>query len=166
MDIPGSPKSQSRPRPKQTPSAPGALHLSGLPRYHPAAYSNSSSKTNTPSTGSSVTSPYVTVAYGRPLSPKTASSRFFEPAQRQQLSYYQQHLLQASLGATTPSGSGKKPESPKLQPSAGRPGPVTPLELGDEMEGYFSAGRNSPNVDAIMREEKKRLSDLSLRKPS
>jgi len=105
-------------------------------------------------------------AYGGPLSPKSAF-RFFEPAQRQQLSYYQQHLLQASLGnATTPSASGKKPESPKLQPSAGSPGPVTPLELGDEVDGYFSTGRKSPNVDALIREEKKRLGDYSPRKTS
>jgi hypothetical protein len=168
MDVPNSPKSQSRPRPKQTASAAsGSLHLSALPRFHPAAYSTSSSKSASPANGSSVNSPVGAGAYGGPLSPKSAF-RFFEPAQRQQLSYYQQHLLQASLGgATTPNTSGKKPESPKLQPSAGSPGPVTPLELEDEVEGYFSAGRKSPlNVDALIREEKKRLADYSPRKTS
>jgi len=167
MDNPNSPKSKSRPRPNQTASAASSsLHLSSLPRFHPAAYSASSSKTNTPATGSNATSPHVTGAYGGPLSPKNAA-RFLDSTQRQHLSYYQQHLLQASLGATNSTTSGQKPQSPKLQPSAGSPGPVTPLELEDEMGGYFNAGRKSPlNVDALIREEKKRLGEISPRKTS
>lgn len=79
-------------------------------------------------------------------------------AQRQ-LFAYQREMVSAAR-AQSP-GKGEKPVSPRLAP-LGSPGPVTPLELGDE-DGYLAAGaRNSGQqhggapdelVERLIREE-------------
>ena len=135
------------------------LHLTALPRFHPANYNSTS--TMSTAAGSSDTYPNPS------LSPRN-SARGFDADQRQ-LSYYHQHLLaQSTMGANTANVNGKKPSSPKLVPLAGSPGPVTPLEL--EGENYLSAGssnaNNSPSVDAILHEDSKRRMDPSRRSNS
>ncbi|RMX71932.1 hypothetical protein D0869_15132 [Hortaea werneckii] len=73
-----------------------------------------------------------------PVSPR-AHQRMLSDAQRQ-LFAYQREMVSAAR-AQSP-GKGEKPVSPRLAP-LGSPGPVTPLELGDE-DGYLAAGaRNS-----------------------
>jgi hypothetical protein len=162
-----SSKSSRRPRPAKPPSySPSSsgnhLHLPSLPRFHPANYNlGSSSMSTTPE--SSLASPNA------PISPSRGSGgtgRFFDPEQRE-LSYYHQHLLAQSAVAGASNGpNGKKPESPKLMPLTGSPGPVTPLEL--EGESYISAGASgnkSPlSVEALIQEEGKRCGDLSPRR--
>jgi len=148
MEPPTLPSTQPRRHgPKPTPygSSPSSqLHLSSLPRFHPANYkSTSSSMAASPS--SSVTS----------------------PNDQRHLSYYHQHLVAQASMATSPAGAlGKKPLSPKLAPLMGSPGPVTPLEL--DGDSYMTAGASSKksslaSVDAIIREKAKRHGDASPR---
>jgi hypothetical protein len=66
---------------------------------------------------------------------------------------YHQHLL-AQIAAPPPqiavtassSSPAARPESPKLVPRAGSPGPVTPLELADA-EGYMGARAGTVRKD-------------------
>lgn len=156
MDPPALPSSRPRRRgPKPSPyssSSNGQLHLSSLPRFHPANFNSaSSSMTTTPNSAASPNPPY-----------------FSNSVDQSQLSYYHQHLLAQSALATTATGSnGKRPNSPKLAPLAGSPGPVTPLEL--DGENYLTAGlsshsqKNVLGVDAMLREEARRRGELSPR---
>jgi hypothetical protein len=110
--------------------------------------------------GSSLASPNVSVS---PSRGSGGSERFFDPEQRE-LSYYHQHLLaQSAMTNISNTTNGKKPDSPKLMPLTGSPGPVTPLEL--EGESYLSAGASgnkSPlSIEALIREEAKRHGDMS-----
>jgi hypothetical protein len=166
MDIPASKANNRRPQrdaPPVTASssssslcspAPGPpLRLVGLPRFHPAAYNNPSSTAGASSGASSTSSSSASIA-------STGQTQDHHEQQQQQqqqagqLAYYHQHLLAqiapppqisitaSSAGSAASGGSQQRalrPESPKLVPRAGSPGPVTPLELA-ETEGYMSAG--------------------------
>jgi hypothetical protein len=154
MEV-SSPSEKCRRRPKPA-NAASQLHLTSLPRFHPANYNNS--------TSSSMDTTPNSLSPNPSLSPRT-TVRYFDPDQRQQLSYYHQHLLaQSTMGtnSTSANTSGKKPSSPKLVPITGSPGPVTPLEL--EGDNYIVAGtKSSPTVDSVLREDAKRRGDSTRR---
>jgi hypothetical protein len=164
-----SPKSNKarRPRPQKSQYSASAapLHLSGLPRFHPATYgcsssSNPSSLSTTP--GGSTPSNASTPRHGNPppLSPRT-QQRMFE-AQRQ-LSHYQQHLIsQYASKDHNVSSMLVKPDSPKLSPTTASPGPVTPLEL-EERDGYLG-GPGVASGSGIKREDLKLRGDNSPRR--
>ncbi|RMX96235.1 hypothetical protein D0868_11294 [Hortaea werneckii] len=126
-----------------------SLKLPSLPRFHPANFPSANSSMQ--STPEAMNSPQP------PVSPR-AHQRMLSDAQRQ-LFAYQREMVSAAR-AQSP-GKGEKPVSPRLAP-LGSPGPVTPLELGDE-DGYLAAGaRNSGQqhggtpdelVERLIREE-------------
>jgi hypothetical protein len=133
------------------------LTLSSLPRFHPAAYSSTSSSIST-TPGSKDASPQPVTS-----SPRSSQQRQQQPlsdAQRQ-IFTFQREMLNAARG---PSNRTAKPDGPKLLPLAGSPGPVTPLEL--EGDGYLDAGAASGNVDVdkLIRDEAKRRGEISPRR--
>lgn len=88
------------------------------------------------------------------MSPRS-QQRQVSDAQRQLFAYQRELLNQQSRGPSAVAYVAS-PKSPRLQPSKGDPGPVTPLEL--EGEGYLSAGATGQktDVDKIIQKEKKR----------
>jgi hypothetical protein len=157
MDAPLPSQSTKPPRRKtrkpQTAVHDPALTLSSLPRFHPAAYSSTSSSMST-TPGSKDASPQPL------LSPRSSQQRQMSDAQRQ-IFIFQREMLNAARG---PSNRTLKPDGPKLLPLAGSPGPVTPLEL--EGEGYLDAGAANGNVDVdkLIRDEAKRRGEISPRR--
>ena len=82
-----------------------------------------------------------------------------------QLFSYQREIMSATRGVA----GNKKPDSPKLQPLAGSPGPVTPLELEGAKEGGYlmvgagvsgatSSDAQKDYVDRLIRKERGELS--------
>jgi hypothetical protein len=124
MVIPSSPRS----RVGKTGSP---LQLPGLPRFHPANYpSDSGSTENTPTSG----------VYRGNETPHMHSTGQYSEAQRQIHAYQREMLASASQGVKRQAqNTSNKPTSPRLVP-LGSPGPITPLELGEEQGGYLVAG--------------------------
>jgi hypothetical protein len=145
-----------RPQDPQSVTGSTGLNLSSLPRFHPLTYnSTSSSTTSTP--GTNGTSPQP------PMSPRTHQRQLSE-AQLQLINYQRELLSHAARGQ---SNRTLKPDSPKLIPLAGSPGPVTPLEL--EGEGYLTAGaatnqHGAVDVEKLIREEVQRRGEMSSRR--
>lgn len=127
------PQARRRAPRKQSPS--NSLQLPSLPRYHPAHFqSQNSSAANAPAFGLNSPQP--------PVSPRSPQWQYSD-AQRQLYSYQRELVATARGGRVVP---GPKPASPRLIPLAGSPGPVTPLELENQSDGYLFVRAGSPSV--------------------
>ncbi|KAF2397735.1 hypothetical protein EJ06DRAFT_465555, partial [Trichodelitschia bisporula] len=99
---------------RQNAPTPSGLGLPALPRFHPA---------NFPSSHSSLATTPAAPNNGTPAPPMSPGSH-----QRQYHAYRREILGYRHVSS--------KPSSPRLLPTAGSPGPMTPLDLGQEQEGY------------------------------
>lgn len=130
------------------------LHLSSLPRFHPANYQS-------PETGNIQTL--------RASRPGSAGRQFSDAIQK--LHHYQRDLgtSRSLIGQSTAT----KPSSPHLHP-LGSPGPVTPMTL-EGHDDYLSAGASRGDEDVsqgddggliskLVREENERVRDSGLLK--
>jgi len=107
------------------------------------------------------------------MSPRS-QQRQYSDAQRQLYTYQRELVATARVGRTTVPGP--KPASPRLIPLAGSPGPVTPLELENQADGYLFVGAGSPSttkagqaehIEKLIREEAARRElSSSLQPPS
>lgn len=152
---------QQRLRPSRQHSAtapqrpPGSLRLPGLPRFHPANFpSSNSSMQTTPTSGGNSPQP--------PASPRSQQRQLSE-AQRALYAYQLAQVNAAHKRQGSGSSNGCKPVSPRLMPTTGSPGPMTPLEL--EADSYITAGaaaaatqaERAEYVERLIREQTERM---------
>ncbi|EFQ97699.1 hypothetical protein MGYG_00738 [Nannizzia gypsea CBS 118893] len=134
-----------------------SFRLENLPRFHPAVYQSATGSSSTVSAATfdfdsvtgTATSSHI---YSRPqtyrpssasavISAPSASSSTAGSSSRDALRQYRDLVAGMALSAraSAQSSSFSKPSKPRLEP-LGSPGPVTPLALEEEGEGYLSAG--------------------------
>ncbi|OAL69224.1 hypothetical protein A7D00_6686 [Trichophyton violaceum] len=149
--------SSSRARHAASLSTP-SFRLENLPRFHPAVYQSTTTGSSTASAAAfdfdgTATSSHMYSHYPhhpqtyRPssasavISSPAASSSTASSSSRDALRQYRELVAGMALSsrASAQSSTFSKPSKPRLEP-LGSPGPVTPLALEEEGEGYLSAG--------------------------
>ncbi|KAI9665395.1 MAG: hypothetical protein M1831_001833 [Alyxoria varia] len=136
---PSSPQCKTNKAPK--------LHLSSLPRFHPANYTSSNQNSLAPGEGNA-NAQHVQGSLSPGGHSRRTSSQNLSEAQRQ-LYLYQREVVSLSRNPKSPSSLKSvnssprwNPGSPRLKP-LGSPGAITPLELEDGESDYFNATSGS-----------------------
>ncbi|KAM5475545.1 hypothetical protein MauCBS54593_001236 [Microsporum audouinii] len=143
--------SSSRARHAASLSAP-SFRLENLPRFHPAVYQSTNGSTAASSTAFdfdavATSSPHI-YSHTQTYRPSSASAVVSSSSTTSTVSSSSDALRQyrdlvagmaLSVRASAQSSTFSKPSKPRLEP-LGSPGPVTPLALEEEGEGYLSAG--------------------------
>ncbi|EGD94620.1 hypothetical protein TESG_02129 [Trichophyton tonsurans CBS 112818] len=151
--------SSSRARHAASLSTP-SFRLENLPRFHPAVYQSTTTGSSTAAStafdfdGTATSSHMYSHHPHHPQTyrPSSASAVISSPAassstmtssssSRDALRQYRELVAGMALSAraSAQSSTFSKPSKPRLEP-LGSPGPVTPLALEEEGEGYLSAG--------------------------